>query len=366
MSCFLFLPWTPIWAGSPGKLVKKGNAAYARGKYDDALAAYEEATVEVPESPYIHFNKGAAFYRKGDYAKATDLFENAALKSRDTKLEARSKFNLGNCSFREAERQKDSNSKKSLASCEQSVRHYQQALELDPELREAAENIEVVRLIMKSILDEIKKQEETAKKQQEAQRKAAEKLKELIERQQKATDRNKALSKERQQNGDSENVRDQVGDLANDQKELGKETSELAANMPQPQQSPSPVDQVRQHLENAGKEQKSAASKLEQNDLQKARPSQEKAVEELKKALEAMSGGGKNQKGRDQQEQQQEQQAQAPQEQPREGEQDNEEEQEAMAQLPDEARDILDEEKENKEQRRQVRAGGYRAVDKDW
>ena len=44
---------------------------------------------------------------KAAQAKAVEAFQDAAVKSRDTALEARSRFSLGNCAFREAERQRD-------------------------------------------------------------------------------------------------------------------------------------------------------------------------------------------------------------------------------------------------------------------
>ena len=36
-------------ADSARKLVGEGNAAYAKGKLDEALAAYDKASVEMPE-----------------------------------------------------------------------------------------------------------------------------------------------------------------------------------------------------------------------------------------------------------------------------------------------------------------------------
>lgn len=155
-------------AASTKDLIQEGNVAYLSGEYDKALAAYEEASVDAPESPFIYFNKGTALYKKGDYSSAIEAFEKAALKSKDLALEAKAKFNLGNCLFREAERQSDSDLNKSLEACQKSIAHYQESLELDPDLTEAAENIEVVRLVMKNILDEINKRKEEAKQQQEA------------------------------------------------------------------------------------------------------------------------------------------------------------------------------------------------------
>ncbi|MBE9551379.1 MAG: tetratricopeptide repeat protein, partial [Proteobacteria bacterium] len=200
MGILLLMPLTAL-AASAGKMVSKGNTAYAAGKYDEALKAYEEASVVAPESARIYFNKGAAYYRQGDYTRAIEAFENAALNNRDGVIDARARFNLGNCAFRVAEGQKDHDPRQSLDAYKKSIRHFQEALERDAGFTEAAENIEVVRLIMKSVLDEIKKQEEAAQKEQADAEKTAEKIKQLIEDQQALLDRNMDLSTREREDG---------------------------------------------------------------------------------------------------------------------------------------------------------------------
>ena len=95
------------------------------------------------------------------------MFETAALKSKDLQLEARCCYNLGNTLFRQAQRQMDSDLKKALTAYQDAVKHYRDALKRDSDLRDAAHNIEITRLIIKDILDKIKKKEEEQKKQQE-------------------------------------------------------------------------------------------------------------------------------------------------------------------------------------------------------
>ena len=356
-----------VFADSPAGLVRQGNTAYLAEKYDEALAAYEEASVEAPESPHIYFNKGAALYQKGDYTGAAQSFEKAALKSRDIRLEAGSKFNLGNCAFREAERQQDGDLQKALESYGKSIQYYQETLELDPDFSAAAENIEVTRLVMKTLLDAINKQKEAQKQQQEANQKIAETLKELIEKQNDALNRNRQLEQERKREGASPKLQGMTEDLIQDQKNLQTETEALAKDIPKPQNqnAPSQESPVATHLNNAVKEQQAASGNLGQQNSAAAEKNQEKAVEELKEALSALSSGQQC-KSPDPQQQQKEgeqQQQEASADKRPEGGNDD---QEAMAQMGDDARDILDEEKENKKQRRVQSAGGYRDVDKDW
>jgi Ca-activated chloride channel family protein len=370
--CGLLLMPLTAHAGSAADLNDDGNMAYLAGEYDKALSAYDAASVEAPESPVIYFNKGAAFYQMGDYAAATDAFEKAALKTGDLQLEAKSRFNLGNCAFREGERQQDSDLNKALEALTKSIQHYQEALDLDQGFVEAAENIEVARLVMKNILDAINKQKEAAQQQQEAMKQAAEKIEELIKKQQQALDRNQQLEDERRTKGGSNSLRQQVQDLAKDQRALQGETEDLAKNMPKPagQQPSSDETAAERHLKNAAKEQSAASGNLEQDQSSEAKINQAKALMELKGALESLKedqSGGKKQEQQQEQQQgnQQAQQAPSPEERPQDqGEQ--QEDQAAQAQLQEDAHDILNEEKENREQRQMQAAGAYRDVEKDW
>lgn len=336
------------YADSVRKLIGEGNSAYAKELYDDALSAYEEASVERPESPHIYFNKGAVYYRKGDYEKAKEAFDNAAMKSKDLRLEAKARYNLGNCEFREAQRQQDSDLQKAVEAYQRSITHYQSALKLDPQMKDAAHNIEVTRLIVKDLLDKINKQKKEQEKQQQAQKQIAEKLKELAERQQALADKSKDADE------------DKLDDMKKEQNSVKTETEQLAKKMAdqkqaQQQQQPSPMDKAQQHVENATKNQQQAERELDKKQLDKTHDEQQKAANELKEALKSLS----DQQKEDQQQQQQKQQ---PKEQK---EQQDQEQQQAQAAPDKTARDILNDEKENRK-RRAVQQGSYRAVEKDW
>ena len=215
---------------------------------------------------------GRGTSRKGDYAAAAEAFEKAAVKSKDVKLEAKSRFNLGNCAFREAERQKDSDLNKAVEACGKSIQHYQEALTLDPGFKEAAENIEVVRLIMKNILDEINKQKQKAQQQQEAMKQLEKQIKELIEKQQKALAQNQALQEEQKGEGDSKALRDRIQDLAQDQKDIQAQTEAVVEDLNKTCSQTPPVEEnpTKKHLNNAVTEQKAASGNLEKSHSQAA------------------------------------------------------------------------------------------------
>ena len=255
------------YSDSAQKLVKKGNTAYLTGKYDEALDAYEAAAVDAPESPHIYFNKGTALYQKQEYSSAMEAFKQAAIKTKDIKLETYSKFNSGVCSFREAERLKDSDLNKALEACSQSIRYFQDTLQLSPEVKEAAENIEMVRMTMKSILDEIKRR----KKQQKATQNAAEQIQDILKKQQELFDRSKTLADEERQKGNSKDLHEKAQDLAQGQKDLQQETRILAQNMMPPGQDMSePVQKAKEHLDKSTGQQGSAVEKLGQDQIDPA------------------------------------------------------------------------------------------------
>ena len=397
--CFSFININNVaLAASKENLVEKGNALFADGKYDAALNAYDQAAVDDPESPYILFNKGAALYKKEAYDAAREAFQKAALKSKDIDLEANARFNAGLCSFREGERQKDSDLNKTLEAYGASVASFQEALDLDPQFSEAAENIEMVRLMMKSVLDEIKKQEEAAKKQQEQMQQTAEKIKQLIQKQEDLLNQSQALSKNKSsQTTENQATEDQTPakgseqnrTIAGAQDQLKQETTNLSTELAQ-QPMPGTGTQAnqqnasnhpsRQHLDNSAEEQESAVKQLTDNQTTAAATHQQGSLDALNKALEALAGDSKNQGGGQQNQNQQSQpsdpeknsdpnadkkesDAAKNQEPP---EQDLEKEQAQAFEVTDDAESILEEEKENKKHRNPVSAGGFKEVDKDW
>jgi Ca-activated chloride channel family protein len=156
---------TPAFADSPGGLVAKGNKQYHKKDYGKALELYNKASVKAPESAIVAFNKGDAFYKKGDLEKAREQFQQAASKTKSLPFEAKAWYNLGNCAFKAGGREEDSDLQKALQSYEESVKFYGTALEKDPNLKPAAQNMEIARLKIKDLLDKIKNQQQQGGKQ---------------------------------------------------------------------------------------------------------------------------------------------------------------------------------------------------------
>lgn len=347
------------FADSPAKLVERGNKSYAGGEYDRAIEWYEKASVRAPESPIVAFNMGNAYYRREEYAEARERYRDAAINARDLSLEARAWYNTGNCAFREGERQVDGDIEKAIEFFQESVQFYTTALEKDPDLVEAAHNIEVTRLIIKDLLDKLQKQQERMQQQQERLQAVVDSLRALIERQEGAA----AASAELAAAADRDSARWSAGlrTVEERQESIADGTTAVEDSLHAffPDSVPVPVEAALSHLDSSLVDQNGALAKLSARAPGPAEVDQERSRDQLAKALDALTEG---QDGGERQQQ------------PREGAQQQQQQQQQEEQRKDEgrrearsetARGILDEEKENREKRQRA-AQSYRAVDRDW
>lgn len=157
----------PAAAKDARTLVLEGNRAFGDGDYQTALAGYNEAEVLLPEAPELSYNKGVAHYKLNELDKARDAFQRALL-TRDPALEADIKYNLGNVAHGQA-LEKLSSLQEAIDLLKQSIGHYRDALELDPEDEDAKTNINMAQLLIKDLLDKLKKQQEQQQNQQQDQ-----------------------------------------------------------------------------------------------------------------------------------------------------------------------------------------------------
>lgn len=373
-----------LYAKSARKLVDEGNVAYSAGNHSNALSRYNQAGEIVDDQSRILFNKGANYYRQGDFTNAFDSFDSASLKSTDSWVESRSKFNMGNCQFEMAKAQQADDPEKALELYSDSVAHFRGAYSVDPELREAAENIEGVRMRMMAVMEEIKRRKE----QQQQQQDMAKELKKMIDDQKEALKDNKENSKPQQNESDKQQQQSEQKKQSDKQKQMSdksKDMADQAKQQPQQQQGAKQeqkpkLDEAAKHLDNASEEQKKAAEKLDKGEGKEAEKNQEKAVEDLEKALKALSDDQKQQKKKDQQkdqqkqdnkdkksEQKQDDKQDQEQKQPEQGkpEDSDQEAEQEFTPLLDEAKDIIKEEKENAKIRR-IKQADWQKVDKDW
>lgn len=117
-------------------LVQEGAEAYERGDYETALARFEGARKELPNSPALEFNRGSALYKLGRHEEAKAAFRRAAEADKGT-LRQKDLYNLGNTLA-------------AMGDKEGAVAAYRKALTLDPKDQRARHNLEVMLRDLKS------------------------------------------------------------------------------------------------------------------------------------------------------------------------------------------------------------------------
>ena len=138
----------------------QGNKLYAKGNFNEAINKYDQALVESPEALRPRFDKANSYYRLDDLSQAMDLYREVAAESKDMDLVARAKYNLGNSYFRQGIKQRDSDLNKAVDDLKTAIGSWRGTLDLEPDNKKAAKNIEVARLTIKDIMDQLKNQQQ--------------------------------------------------------------------------------------------------------------------------------------------------------------------------------------------------------------
>src|SRR6266581_335578 len=122
-----------------------GIDAYRDGKFEDAYSQFQQTLKSHPQSPaedQLQFDSGAAAYKLKDYSRALESFSQALL-SRDTGLQGKGHYNLGNTLYQRGETEKSDDKK--LSDWTDALDHYEQTLKLDPQDKDAKDNYEYVK-----------------------------------------------------------------------------------------------------------------------------------------------------------------------------------------------------------------------------
>jgi len=286
----------------------------------------------------------------------------AALTSRELSLEAKALYNIGNCAFRQGQRQADSDLEKALEYFKESVGYYSAALEKEPGMPDAAHNLEVARLLIKDLLDAIKKQQEQMKEQQEKLKAVVDSLVAVMKKQDEAINRSIDLDGADDMNTAAWNGR--VDGAREDQESIAGGTAGVTGMLLDMfrDQQPEQVSQAISHLDSSIVDQEGAMADLKDRRPGEASSDQQQSLEQMKKALEKLTEGEGENKDRQQKPEQGEQQPQQQEPEQQEPEQQPQQEQQARSET---ARDILEEEKKNRE-KRYTGSSGYKKVDRDW
>ncbi len=138
----------------------QGNKLYKQGNFNEAINTYNQALLEAPQALEPKFNQANSYYRLDDLSEAMNLYRQVAAESKDMKVVAKAKYNLGNSYFQQGSKQKDSNLQKAIDNLKTAIGSWRSVLDIEPENKKAAKNIEVARLLIKDLLDQLNKQQQ--------------------------------------------------------------------------------------------------------------------------------------------------------------------------------------------------------------
>lgn len=374
----------PSEAESFKELISQGSAAYSNEDYGTAYAKFVEASALEPESALAQYNIGNTFYREADYESALESFEYAEYLSDNAGFQAKCRHNSGNCMFMMARMQRDFNREAAAQLFQMSVRYYQAALRADSSRKDSAENVEVARIILKVILDEIQADKDAQKEIQKALGEIISTLEELIERQKAAANDCSLLIAGEEANAaakdelgvDQYNIRQDTADVAGKMRAL----DELLPKMPSfdmnaPGKNASMLEEPIRHVDNAISAQDQALARLATEALELAHAAQDVAVAELVLALESMPKGEQNDSSEgDEGDQEYDEEYDEGEEQEEDGDRpampselsDEETDADEFTAPKETPEDILQEEQANKLAREKKRPEHYVKVEKDW
>ncbi|MEI6890660.1 MAG: tetratricopeptide repeat protein [Pontiella sp.] len=332
---------------------KAGNKALAEQRYENAIDAYHEAAASAPDEAGIYYNLATAQYRLGVFEEAMSSYESAASMAETDSMRSHSWYNIGNCMVKMGEALRETDPQAAMSDCLQAAWFYRIALDYDATFTDAAYNLEITQRIAASIAEEIQQQEEEEQQQNELITYIREKLQEFIDRQLQ-------LQK--------------LNEIGAPQKQLEKETRELATLMEQSglhQPIPLPDDTVQPGpLKETWEHTLKAAAAMAILD-------QPNAWAELLAALDSAPADPNQQEGESDDESDNYEDYDMDYEESDEDADQYEEadpfgdfsEYEEIRGVPPPNQtemDILAEEVRNMERRKEKKAGEYKAVEKDW
>lgn len=180
--CSLFAK--PCFARSKAKSeVKRGNSFYNQDKFQEALKSYEKAILDSPNSDIVNYDLAAGLYKTENYKDAVKHFEKSLI-AKDASLEQKANYNLGNSEYKYGISMEEQNLEGAIDLLKHALHHYENAIELDAEDKDAKHNYEFVKKELERLQKKLKKQQKQKKKNQE-QKKEQQKQKKQQEREEK-------------------------------------------------------------------------------------------------------------------------------------------------------------------------------------
>lgn len=157
------VPASEVLAASGREAMKQ----LQQGKFAEAEESFGQLSRAQPDSPRLQYNLGSAAYQRKEYRRAAEAFGRALAAAPDDPLRARSHYNLGNSLFRQGETQKDNKAR--IRDWQDSLKHFDATLHLDPANADAKANRELVARLLEQARQQQKQKGKSKDKQKKKQ-----------------------------------------------------------------------------------------------------------------------------------------------------------------------------------------------------
>ena len=216
----------------------EGLNLYDEKNYNGAYDVFQGQLQRNPDSNGLEFDSGASAYKKGDYDKALDAF-GKALGTKDPALRGEAEYNLGNTLVQRGALQDGKDEK--IKEWTEALKHYDQALAVDPKNADAKYNEDVVR----KMIEELNKKQPPQNQQQ--QQKQQQNQQQQNQQQQNQQKQNQQQQNQQQQNQQQQNQQQQNQQQQNQQ----KQNQQQSGAQGQPDQKPGQQKQDEQNQTSA-------------------------------------------------------------------------------------------------------------------
>jgi Ca-activated chloride channel family protein len=203
-----------------------GIDAYRDGKFEDAYGQFQQTLKSHPQSraeDKLQFDSGAAAYKLKDYNRALESFSQALL-TRDTGLQSRGHYNLGNTLYQRGETEKSDDKK--LSDWTNALDHYEQTLKLDPQDKDAKDNYEYVKKKIEELKNKKSQQQPSPSPSPPQKDKQNEHQNKQDQQQRKQSQQNQQQQKDQQQNQQNQQQQQQQQGQGQQEKKDQQERSQ--------------------------------------------------------------------------------------------------------------------------------------------
>jgi tetratricopeptide (TPR) repeat protein len=180
----LFFCNTRPFAQTTNQFIQKGNEAYNKKQYDEAINNYKKAIEKNPDDETAQYNLGNALYKSGKAKEAEEAFNNAIKNSQSSANKASAWYNNG-VAFQNENK---------LPEC---INAYKQALRLNPDDDDARRNLQ--KALLKQRQQQQDKQDQNKQNNKNKQNKNQQKQQQDQQKQQDKQDQDQQNQQSNQQ-----------------------------------------------------------------------------------------------------------------------------------------------------------------------